>query len=90
MRARVLREEPYCRECARIGRIGVIATHVDHINGRADRKEDYLPENLQALCTECHSEKTARESGFGKKRSAFYKGCDADGNPHDPHHHWKK
>jgi len=48
-------EEPFCRVCGRV------SEQVDHIipvteGGDNDR------ENLQALCTSCHSKKTRREN----------------------------
>ncbi|MEZ3117918.1 HNH endonuclease signature motif containing protein [Halobaculum sp. MBLA0147] len=36
--------------------------HVDHITPIADGGHPYDPGNLQTLCSECHSEKTAREN----------------------------
>ena len=55
----VLAEEPLCRECAKQGRT-VPATEVDHIDGNV---WNMSRENLQPLCLECHSRKTARENG---------------------------
>lgn len=56
LRRQVLAEEPHCRAC------GGPASEVDHIvplsrGGSRDRS------NLQALCRECHREKTRRENG---------------------------
>lgn len=77
IRNRKLREEPFCRECARYG-LEEIATEVDHINGRAEKREDYEDHNLQSLCASCHSRKTHAELGFG---DGIMKGCDIDGTP---------
>ena len=82
MRELVLSREPLCRTCAATGRT-VPALHVDHVNGRADRREDYQPENLAPLCASCHSSKTNSQRAGRPMR-----GCDANGNPIDPTHHW--
>lgn len=79
-----LQREPLCRYCKAQGRL-IPGNHVDHINGRADRAEDYCQENLQTLCGSCHSAKTqAQEAGkeFGPR------GCDEAGVPINPSHHW--
>lgn len=78
MRRQVLAQEPYCRECLRLGR-RTIASEVDHIDGRASRPEDYRRENLQPLCEPCHSSKTMREQNASRGfRVAI--GCDVNGN----------
>ena len=64
LRKLVLHSEPLCRECKRPGR-HTPATEVDHIVPlAAGGTNDF--ENLQPLCHECHSRKTATENGgFG-------------------------
>lgn len=62
MRLRVLAEEPLCR-CG----CGQISEHVDHINGRADRREDYDRSNLQGMAPACHSKKTALEQAAARQ-----------------------
>lgn len=79
LRASVLADEPLCRDCQARGLI-VLATDVDHKSGDPS---DNTRENLQSLCHECHSRKTARDHG---KRVAM--GCDAAGIPLDPSHPW--
>ena len=65
LRAAVLAEEPLCRECQAAGRVEA-ATDVDHVKPRARGGTD-ARSNLQPLCHECHSAKTAREDGgFGR------------------------
>jgi len=59
-RARILRDSPYCAECARAGRVR-LADEVDHILPIADGGSDE-PGNLQPLCAPCHREKTRREA----------------------------
>ena len=61
VRARVLREEPRCRECGRT------AVTVDHIRARAfGGSEDRL--NLRSLCAACHARKSSHEGHEGAKR----------------------
>ncbi|MFV0284453.1 MAG: HNH endonuclease [Castellaniella sp.] len=79
LRASVLDREPLCRHCAARG-ITTVATDVDHISGNPS---DNSMGNLQSLCHECHSLKTARD--HGKK---VYLGCDLNGMPLDPSHPW--
>ena len=66
LRAAFLREHPLCEECQKKGVIKA-ATDVDHIKPhRGDLDLMWDRDNLQALCHECHSRKTAREDGgFG-------------------------
>lgn len=60
-RARILRRDGYlCQPCERVGR-ATVATEVDHIINKASGGDD-SDDNLQAICSTCHSEKTARES----------------------------
>jgi len=59
LRAEVLADEPLCRVCASKRRI-TAASCVDHIDGNASNN---ARENLQALCSRCHSRKTAAENG---------------------------
>jgi 5-methylcytosine-specific restriction protein A len=53
---------PLCCEC------GDEATDVDHVRPhKGDAGLMYANENVQSLCHECHSRKTAREDGgFGR------------------------
>ena len=83
IRAQVLAEEPLCRMCKARGLV-VAATDVDHIiDSREDFSDDNRRENLQSLCHECHSIKTARDMG-----KSVTLGCDTAGRPADPDHHW--
>lgn len=85
----MLNREPLCRHCKAAG-LTTPAVHVDHINGRADRLEDYLLTNLQPLCKTCHSVKTAQENGsFGRQAGkAGRRGCDVNGTPLEEGHPW--
>ena len=79
LRANVLAGEPLCRHCTARGLV-VPATDVDHIDGDPGNNS---AANLQPLCHECHSRKTAADHG---KR--VYQGCDHSGMPLDPRHPW--
>lgn len=77
LRAQVQAEEPLCRHCLSRG-LTVPSTDCDHISGDPS---DNSRENLQMLCHECHSRKTAAD--HGKRVST---GCDVDGLTPE----WKK
>ena len=82
LRKQVLAEEPLCRHCAAQG-LTVPATEVDHANfDPADNSR----ENLKSTCKPCHSIRTMA-SLYGRPARM---GCDADGNPINPSHHWNK
>lgn len=76
-----LDREPLCRHCQAIGLV-VEATHVDHIDGRADLPEHYANDRLQSLCASCHSTKTAAQDGaFGNKPGRIKRPFGIDGWP---------
>lgn len=79
LRRSVLDGEPLCRMCTARG-LTVVATDVDHANN--DPADNSLV-NLQPLCHECHSRKTARDMGHNVRM-----GCDSNGMPLDPAHPW--
>lgn len=79
LRRMVLNEQPLCPECEARGLIEP-ATQVHHIN---DNAMDNSRSNLVGLCAPCHSRHTAHDMG---KRVRH--GCDAEGHPIDPTHHW--
>lgn len=81
LRASVLAGEPLCRHCTQEGRT-VPATDVDHRDGNPGNNE---LSNLQPLCHEHHSRKTAQDHG---KRVVH--GCDEHGMPLDPDHLWNR
>lgn len=70
IRKQVLIEEPWCRECLRLGvappRRTVIADHVTPLaeGGRTDRG------NYQGLCEKHSKAKTAREAARSRRRAA--------------------
>ncbi|WP_449390656.1 HNH endonuclease signature motif containing protein [Eoetvoesiella caeni] len=78
----VLSRDPICRQCWDDYERITPSTDVDHRDN--DPSNNDL-DNLQGLCHECHSRKTNRDMG---RRVAY--GCDAQGNPLDPEHHWNK
>ena len=81
LRRSVLMAEPLCRHCTSRG-LTVPATDLDHRDNNPANNELV---NLQPLCHECHSRKTARDMG-GNVRM----GCATDGTPLDSTHHWNK
>lgn len=89
LRKQVLAEEPLCRHCAAQGLV-VPATEVDHINNDpSDNRHDpsdRSKSNFQSLCRPCHSIKTMSDM-YGRPARM---GCDAEGNPINPSHHWNK
>ena len=56
LRIFIINREPICRICRE-----QLTQEIDHIIRKADGGTDDL-ENLQGLCRECHSNKTAREN----------------------------
>jgi 5-methylcytosine-specific restriction protein A len=64
VRKQVLNDEPLCRECLAHDRV-TAATDVDHIDGNP---RNNARENLRPLCHSCHSKRTARDQGYGRKR----------------------
>lgn len=64
IRERILRRDGYlCQPCLSVGNI-TEASQVDHITHKAAGGTD-RDDNLQAICTTCHREKTLREAQRG-------------------------
>lgn len=61
LRAKIFKQEPYCRECKKVGIIRS-PKELDHIIAISKGGPHWDESNLQPLCTECHREKTAQES----------------------------
>lgn len=60
LRDRILKRDNYrCQPCKQKGRFKA-ATAVDHILNK-ERGGTDDPDNLQAICTDCHKAKTAKE-----------------------------
>ena len=81
LRKTVLQEKPLCEYCPP----GVLtpANTVDHKN---NNPADNTRSNLVSCCVPCHSLKTASDMNGRPARL----GCDAEGNPINPMHHWNK
>lgn len=70
---------PLCEDC------GDAANEVDHHTNDTSRNEIGI--ELSSLCKPCHSRRThARERGLTPR----IVGCDVDGWPLDPGHHWNE
>ena len=83
-RAVYLAAHPLCCMCERLGRV-TAATVVDHIQPHKGSDDLFWDEgNWQSLCKPCHDQhKQRQEKGGGVM------GCDVNGIPIDPAHHWK-
>jgi hypothetical protein len=80
-----LQANPWCRMCAQIGRQSR-AVHVDHIEPhRRNWKLFWRRSNWQGLCATCHN--GAKQQ---YEKSGTLRGCDTNGVPLDPGHHWAK
>lgn len=79
-----LRRNPLCAKCSELGRIRK-ATVVDHKRPhKGDQSLFWDTTNWQALCKRCHdSTKQMEEHGR-------IIGCNVDGTPLDPSHHWHR
>lgn len=61
LRLHVLKHEPYCRECASRGEVG-LAVVVDHIRPLRSGGSRTSLSNLQPLCQKDHNAKRSKES----------------------------
>lgn len=90
VRAAVLRRDDYRCVICRYDVSASGAARVDHIIRRSDGGADLDMDNLRTLCTvhdrQSHREKTSSSTS----RIERFGGCDANGLPLDPRHHWRK
>lgn len=78
-RAEYLLGYPYCVSC------GKIASVVDHIKPhRGDQDLFWDKSNYAAMCQHCHNSYKQR-----LEKSGRIIGCDVNGFPLDPRHHWR-
>ena len=84
-RAAYLSLHPLCVMCLEAGRT-TAATVVDHKTPhKGDDTLFWSESNWQSLCKQCHdSTKQSIEKG------GIVQGCQSDGTPLDPGHHWNK
>lgn len=74
------RDKHLCQVCLKAGRI-TVATEVDHIKPKAKGGTDDH-DNLQSICTDCHTDKTAQEAAEAQGRTVRAKPkYDKDGFP---------
>ncbi len=86
LRAAQLRDEPLCRMCAKSGTT-TAASIVDHVvPHKGDEALFYDRANLQSLCKTHHDAAKQR----AEKRGVSDIGCDVNGWPIDPEHHWRR
>ena len=80
-----LRKHPLCAMHQALGQL-VAASVVDHIEPhRGDSELFWRKSNHQALCEACHNRHKQRI-----ERGGPLVGCDVNGVPLDPAHHWAK
>lgn len=84
-----LAAHPWCVDCLKLGK-HVPATEVDHDPPHGgDWKKFWDRRTWFPRCKSHHSSKTRREMNARAGRHAGgLKGCDVNGNPIDPAHHW--
>jgi 5-methylcytosine-specific restriction endonuclease McrA len=79
-----LAEHPFCVMCQREGRM-TLATVVDHTTPhRGSPALFWDVANWQSLCELHHN--AAKQA---EEKSGAAIGCDCDGVPNDPQHHWR-
>lgn len=84
IRKRHLEQEPLCVMCEDDG-IATLATVCDHIEPHKGDIYKFHAGPFQSLCKKHHDSTKAREENSG-----VVVGCDVNGDPIDPNHHWNK
>jgi len=78
-------KNPLCVYCLQVGKT-TPAEVVDHIIPHLGNKKLFNdPNNLQALCKQCHDSVKAKEEARG-----YAVGCGVNGLPIDKNHEWNK
>jgi len=70
LRLIILRDQPLCMQCIKDGRNPRASTVCDHIDNELKYIDFWDKNNLQGLCTRCHSRKSQRERGGGSDNFA--------------------
>jgi 5-methylcytosine-specific restriction protein A len=80
-----------CIDCLAAGRL-TKANTVDHALAISEGGHPFPGhDGLNSYCAPCHGAKTARGAEAGAIRSTKpRRGCDINGTPFDPDHHWNK
>ena len=81
-------QDPFCDSCLGL-QITKLAGHVDHILAIRQGGDPWQWENLRSLCHSCHTRKTSHVEVHGQDGVPM-KGCDVNGMPLDPKHHWNQ
>ena len=81
-----LRANPLCVMCRALGKT-TLAVLVDHIQPHRNNPDLFWDRenNWAGLCATCHSGAKQELETTGRLR-----GCDVDGRPLDPKHHWNR
>jgi len=72
--------EPFCRICTAQGRLGIVATEVDHVEPHGGDWMKFRLGAVQSLCSDCHKRKR------GSDTRGYSRDIGADGWPIDPRH----
>lgn len=84
LRKEQLQREPLCKIHKAQGKI-IPATIADHVVPHKGDETLFFRGDLQSLCKECHDSYKQR-----LEKSGTIIGCDSDGFPIDPNHHWSR
>ena len=84
LRHHQLQAYPLCRRCESQGRV-VSAIIADHVKPHRGDVALFFGGELQSLCKTCHDSAKQRE-----EKSGVIVGCDVNGLPIDPNHHWNR
>ena len=88
-RAAMLKLHPYCQVLGCHAK----ATQVDHVRSKRSGGAALSEHNSMCMCGTHHSQKTTSRDMRGRRNSRLgvrVIGCDENGKPLDPNHHWNK
>lgn len=82
-RKQQLLDEPFCRRHLERENRKVLARIADHVEPHRGDEYKFFNGELQSLCKHCHDSYKQR-----LEKSGTEIGCNEDGTPIDPNHHW--